>query len=149
MFIPVSNYCVLTSERHHGFTNQGHHLLYPLLSSNHNFILQPFLVQYPSGWGSLSLHRTIQSHCSSYQNTDHILNTSEKKRYKLHYNKKHKKEQEKSIKSAWQFGDEQGVPGHIVPVCLRIMDWVYYCPHLFWIKAFTKEIMKEEIIFII
>ena len=65
----MSQHCVLTSERHHGFTNQGHNLLHPLLSSNHNFILHPFLVQ----------------------NTDHIVNTFEKKCYKLHYNKNIKK----------------------------------------------------------
>ena len=27
-----------------------------------------------------------------------------------------------STKCAWQFIDERGVPGHIVPVCPRIMD---------------------------
>ena len=35
----------------------------------------------------------------------------------------------KSAKCAWQFNEEQDVPGHIVPLCPRIMDrGVFYYP---------------------
>ena len=72
------------------------------ITRNHDYILQPYLSQYPSGWGSLSLHHilTIDSTkgsippSTSYQNADNILNNFEKEIYKLHNNKKHKKERE-------------------------------------------------------
>ena len=125
-----------TSEIHYGFTNQGVILSIP---SNHDFILQSFLVQYPCGWGSLSLHHTnhwLHQRLNStlHPHTKMLITFSiplKRKFISFIIIKKNIKRAGKSTKCAWQFGDEQGVPGHIVPVCLRIMDQAL-CAHKYF-----------------